>query len=121
MKSLLLGLFLALGFSFAYAQNPVVTNPSIRSAVASASTTIATTNTFQSVFAANNNRLGCLIQNNGTHNMYVNVVSLATATISTSAIVVPGATAGCALYGTVINGQISITGTSGEWFYASQF
>lgn len=120
MKRLLAILLLGASFNCAFAQNPVVTNPSKRTAVVSGNT-IGVTGTFQSIFAANINRLGCVIQNNGIHNMQVDFVSKATATISTSAVVPPGGTAGCDLYGTVITGEVSVTGTTGDWFYASQY
>lgn len=120
MKSLLLILsLLVASFSFAIAQNPVVTQPSERTALSTASGTA--TASFVSVFAANLNRLGCVIQNKGSNNMYVNFVSLATATISNSSMVAPGASAGCTLYGTVITGQVSVRGTAGDDYYAAQY
>lgn len=120
MKRLLLALLVVGVSTFAYAQNPVLTNPTGRTAVASGST-IATTNTFQTLFASNDRRSGCIVQNNGTHNMYLNIVSRTTATLSNSAVIIPGGTGGCALYGTVITGEISLTGTSGDSYYASQY
>lgn len=120
MKRLLIAGLILIGASFpAYAQNPVVTQPSTRNALSTASGTA--TVSFVSVFAANVNRLGCVIQNKGSNNMFVNVVSLATATISNSAIVAPGASLNCALFGTVLTGQISLKGTAGDDFYASQY
>lgn len=110
----------ALGASFAFAQNPVVTQPSLRTATLSGSS-ISVTNTFQTVYPINDRRLGCVVQNKNARNMYINFVSRATATISNSALLVPGASAGCTLYGTVLTGEVSITGTATDEYYASQY
>lgn len=121
MKRYLIALLLILGsVSVSLAQNPVTTNPSKRNAASSGSI-IAVTNTFQTIFAANANRFGCIVQNNGSNNMRINVVAKATATLSNSAIVAPGAIAKCTVDGTVLTGEISITGTVGDGYYASQY
>ena len=96
--------------------------------------TITTTNTFQIVFVAANNvvapipgfgadRHGCSIQNNGTHNMYVNEgTAIGSATTSNTWIVAPnGGLFNCNFAGVVLTGEIDITGTSGDAFVAKQF
>jgi hypothetical protein len=82
--------------------------------------TITTTNTFQSVQGTTNNRKGCLIQNNGTHTMYVYFGAIANATTSNAAQLVAGQAISCAINGNlVIQDAISITGTSGDTFFAN--
>ena len=98
------------------------------------SSTITSTNTFQLVFASAANgvaptpglggeRHGCSIQNNGTHNMYVNEGTATTsATTSNTWIVAPnGGLFNCNFGGVVLTGEIDITGTSGDAFVAKQF
>jgi predicted S18 family serine protease len=85
-----------------------------------ASSTITTTNTFQSIWAAYSGRSGCTIQNNGTHTMYVSFGPIANATTANSAQVAPGNSIYCAgQFGVVLRDQVSITGTSGDAFYAN--
>ena len=85
--------------------------------------TIATTNTFQSIQTLNNGRKGCTIQNQITnsHNMYVYNGAIGSATTAQSATVAPGQTFSCWVCAAlqVITDQISITGTAGDYFYAS--
>jgi hypothetical protein len=87
-----------------------------------ASGTITVTSTFQELWAANNARSGCTIVNNGTHIMYVSE-GLATTAASTSTAFPVAAGAGytCGVGGVVLRGQINITGTSGDAFYAAQY
>jgi hypothetical protein len=85
-----------------------------------ASSTITTTNTFQSIWAANSGRSGCTIENNGTHTMYVFFGPIANATLTNSAQVATGNSIHCAeQFGVVLRDQVSITGTSGDAFYAN--
>ena len=85
-----------------------------------ASSTIASTSTFQNIWAANPGRSGCTIQNNGTHTMYVFFGPIANATLANSAQVASGASIYCAgQFGVVLRDQVSITGTSGDAFYAN--
>lgn len=99
-----------------------------------ASSTITTTNTFQLVWAATPNsfsvpvtsgtavRHGCSIQNNGTHNMYVSEgQGKALASLTNSWVLAAGNTFSCNFNGVVLTGEIDITGTSGDAFFASQF
>jgi len=80
---------------------------------------IAITNTFQSIQGQTNNRQGCAIQNNGTHTMYVYIGSGAPST-ATSAQLSAGQSLICGVTGnTVAKDAISITGTSGDTFYAN--
>jgi len=84
------------------------------------SSVIASTNTFQVIQGTTNNRKGCLIQNNGTHTMYVYFGALASATTSNSAQLIPGQAISCAINGNlVVQDAISITGTSGDAFFAN--
>lgn len=95
----------------------------IRYTTINLSGSIAVTNTFQSVQVATSTRAGCLIQNNtGSHTEYVFFGPIANATIAT-AIALPPSTIGgvsCGLPpGGVVTDQISITGTSGDAYYAA--
>lgn len=118
---------LAIG-EVARAQNPVVTQPA-QTVSQNSSSTITTTNTFQSVFAAvtsSRGRSSCLIQNNGSHVMYVFFGPIANATTAASVALNPGTAnvagdaVSCVSGGIVLTDQVSITGTSGDAFYAAQ-
>ena len=97
------------------------------------STTIVSTNVFQKVWgvAANSGapganvpgtRHGCSIQNNGTNNMYVSEgKTIATATTSNTWVLAAGNLFNCNFNGIVLTGEIDITGTSGDAFFAAQF
>lgn len=123
MKRLILAL-LILGASFsAYAQTPVVTYPyGVTSFNSSGS--ISVTNTFQSVFAAsgiNTGRVACMVQNNGTNPMWVFFGPIANATKGKSVVLAAGVSVQCnAAGGIVLKDQVSITGTSGDAFFAAQ-
>lgn len=90
-----------------------------------ASSTIAVTNTFQSVFTAANNRNSCLVINTSGHEQYVFFGPIASATIAKS---VPleaatatahlGGYASCTVGGVSLTDQVSITGTSGDTYVA---
>jgi hypothetical protein len=89
-----------------------------------ASSTITTTSTFQSIWPAQS-RSSCLIQNNGTHTMYVFFGPIASATTAhsyqlTTSATPPGQSISCNNGVTVIQDQISITGTTADAFYASE-
>jgi len=82
--------------------------------------TITTTSTFQTIQAVNNGRLGCTIQNNGTHTMYVYFGPPANATTAASAQLLAGLSLNCWITpGYVLKDTVSITGTSGDAFYAN--
>lgn len=118
-----------LSFTGAMAQAPVVTKPYL-AGTTNASTTITTTNTFQSIFAASSNpkaqggtgavRSSCTVQNNGTHTMYVYFGPIASATTATSVQLAAAQSLNCNVGPVVLSDQISITGTSGDAFYAVQ-
>lgn len=118
-------IFAALLWAFTiqvYAQSPVVTTPYAVTSTNNSST-IAVTNTFQSIWIANitnRGRAGCTIQNNGTHNMYVFFGPIASATLSNSVIITAGNPTYCGFGGIVLQDQVSITGTSGDAFFAAQ-
>ncbi len=87
------------------------------------SSTIASTNVFQSVQAAAVGRSGCTIQNQSTANsMWVFFGPIASATKATSIILdsTHGLTVSCAVpFEGVLTDQVSITGTSGDAFSAN--
>lgn len=127
MKKLIIGLFLTLcAASMAYGQstpvNPVTTMPyGVLSH--NDSGTIAATNTFQSIWTASTNnrgRAGCTVQNNGTNAMYVFFGPIASATIGKSVKLAAGLAVNCVGSGIVLQDQVSITGTSGDAFFAAQ-
>lgn len=120
----------------ASAQSPVVTLPKpATTAGGNVSGTITTTNTFQRLWpntglggfapapSGTIARSGCTIINNGTHSMYVTEgLGTAASTTSNSVIVPAGGPYYCgALGGPVLTGEIDITGTSGDAFYAAQY
>lgn len=123
MKRLGLALLLWALVVPSYAQNPVVTTPY---AVTSSnnSSTISVTNTFQSIWVANTGnrgRAGCTIQNNGTHNMNVFFGPITNATLNNSIVIAAnGGYVLCVNGGIVLQDQVSITGTSGDAFFAAQ-
>lgn len=121
MKRLLIGaLFLLIGASFAYAQTPVVTQTS-KFSNANASSTIAVTNTFQSIWSSNSFRNDCIIQNNGAASMYIYFGPIANATTPNSLSLAANSTFRCANSGIVQSDQISITGTATQKFFAIQY
>lgn len=83
--------------------------------------TITVTNTFQTVQAQNQNRASCTIQNNGTHTMYVYFGSGVSATTASSANIAAGGSVNCMTPtgNLILTDQVSITGTSGDAFYAN--
>lgn len=124
MKRLFLIATLIIGASFAaYAQSPVVTRPQ-GVTTGDYSGSIASTNTFQEVFPASTattGRLDCIIQNNSASaKMYIHFGSNPSAITPDSLNLAAGAIFRCANGGTVIKDRISITGTSGDLFFATQ-
>ena len=129
-------LALLAGAGLADSGTPVVTTPvPVTSQGGNASGTITTTSTFQKIFPATAldtqssgpgvlpSRRGCTIQNNSTHTMYVTEgLGVTASTTGNSAQISGGATFYCgALGGPVLSGEIDITGTSGDAFYAVQY
>lgn len=78
-----------------------------------ASSTITSTGVYQSVFAHDNNRSGCAIQNNGTHNMSVKFAG------GTAWTLVPSQIISCISGPTVLTDAVTITGTAGDAFTAA--
>lgn len=86
--------------------------------------------TFQLLFAATgvnvagqlvSPRKACTVQNNGTHTMWISEGTTALlATQAKSAQIGPGQAYYCNNSGVVLTGEIDITGTSGDAFYAAQ-
>jgi len=106
--------------SFASAQNPVITKP-YAVTTSNASSTIASTNVFQSIWSADTTvtgRTSCTVQNNGTHTMYVFFGPIASATTAKSVQLSAGQSVYCSVNGMVLKDQVSITGTIGDAFYA---
>lgn len=113
----------------ARSQQAVVTSPTGgTTSGGNASSTIVATGVFQLLFSAASSlqggastRRGCTIQNNGTHNMYVTEgLGIAASTLVNSAILAPGVPYYCTWAGVVLTGEIDITGTIGDAFYAAQ-
>lgn len=129
MKKIFLVLGLLLFPHLALAQTPVITKPYL-AATNNGSGTIAVTNTFQQIFAASARpqaqggvgpvRSACTIQNNGTHIMYVYFGPIANATTATSSQLAANQSLNCNTGPVVLSDQVSITGTSGDVFYAAQ-
>lgn len=114
----LAALLLALALPVA-AQQVVQTVPSARTSN-NASSTIAVTNTFQSLWASNSARGGCSIQNNGANSMWVFFGPIANASKATSVVLAANQSLACAQSGVSATDQVSITGTSGDAFFAVQ-
>jgi len=135
-RPLLAGALLLATTGLAFAQQPVVTRPASSStAGGNVSGTIASTGVFQMLFAAVSGgasganvtggggpRHGCTILNNGTHVMEVTEGMLTPASLITLAVILqPGQPYYCSVGGSVLVGQVNITGTSGDAFYATQY
>lgn len=121
MKRLLAFLALALWSASAFAAD-VTTYPVTATTTVAATLSVTATNTFQIVFAKNATRRGCTIQNNGTHNMYVTEsLGIAASTLTNSAILAAGQVYYCSVNGAVLIGEIDITGTITDAFYAAQY
>lgn len=125
---------LVLAPALALAQTPVWTVPQPgTTAGGNGSSTIAVTNTFQKVFAASSaapgaapgspgSRHGCTVINQGGNNMWVTEALGVTASTKALAVVlVPNQAYYCNWNGTVLEGEIDITGTAGDGFYAAQY
>lgn len=120
MKTLFLIVTLLLSsVTFSFAQTPVVTQPKGVTSNNSSST-ISSSNVFQSIWAANSNRTACTIQNNGTHNMWVFFGAIANATENNSVVLQAGQYLNCNSGNVILQDQVSITGTSTDAFFAAQ-
>lgn len=120
----MLRLFLIIGallFSLpSFAQQTVITRP-YGVTTGNASSTITVTDTFQTVFAASTDTVGrtaCTIQNNGTHTMYVFFGARTSATKDTSLQLAAGQYVLCSSGNDILKDEVSVTGTSGDKFYA---
>lgn len=127
MKSHVIGLVLVMGLMGPVgAQVPVVTAPSPTSTKGgNSSTTIGTGGgTFQLVFAGAAARRGCTIVNkSGSDDMWVTEgIGVGGSSETLGALVLPGYAWYCANPGgTVLTGEVDITGTAGDGFYAAQY
>jgi|SRR5665213_139897 len=116
--SLIMALLLS-SANFSFAQTPVTTQP--KSVVSyNNSSTITVTNTFQSIWIANVNRVACTVQNNGTHNMWVFFGPIANATENNSVVLQAGQFVSCNSGNIILQDQVSITGTASDAFFAAQ-
>jgi len=118
-RLLMLAALAALLASPAAAQSPVVTNP-FGVTTAETTGTITAGGTFQTLYAANSGRRGCLVQNTASEVLYVFVGGGAASTNSSFQIQ-PGGTFSCALTnGQVVTDAIQITTpTTGSRYVAS--
>lgn len=85
--------------------------------------TISVTNTYQQVLARSDIRRGCLLQNNGTHNMLVYFGPIANATTSNGLTLLANAANSISCWtggGAFIKSQVSITGTAGDAYVFSE-
>lgn len=124
LSVLLTALALVALHSFASAQN--MSNVQIYRTSTNVSSTIAVTNTFQSVipapsaaFPPTNSRVACTVQNTGTNPMYVFFGPIASATIAKSVVLTTGQAVTCNNDLVSLQDQVSITGTATETFFAA--
>lgn len=108
----------------AFLADPAFAQQSVRTQSTTVATTqtkgtIAVTNTFQQALSASGPRLGCTIQNNGTHTMYVFFGDTTPADTTTSFQVAPGGSIYCSAGVVVLYGQVLITGTANDVFVVS--
>lgn len=107
----------------AQSQAPVITQP-YGVVSSNSSGTIAVTNTFQSIWTASTattGRVSCAIQNKGAADpMYVYFGAIAGAAIAKSVKLTTSTMMNCTVFGMVLKDQVSITGTSGDAFFAAQ-
>lgn len=103
------------------ATNPFPVNASVAPLTSTnLSSTVAVTNTFQSIQVLTAGRNGCAIQNNDTNTMWVFFGAIAGATKAKSVVLAAGQSVACAVGGIgVLTDQISITGTATGVFFAS--
>lgn len=124
MKRLLIIVAALFFSSAAYAQGtPVVTQPKGVTTGQVNNGTITVTDTFQSVIAASTTttgRLSCALQNQGTHVMYVFFGPIADATKAKSIQLQAGQAVNCNVGNVVLKDQVSVTGTSGDAYWAAQ-
>lgn len=110
--------FLLLAFATASQAQESVTNTQVKLPSLNLSSTIAVTNTFQSIQVATQRR-GCSIQNNGAASMWVFFGPIASATKAKSVVLLTGQSVNCNSPGATLSDQISITGTATQEFFAA--
>ncbi len=113
-----LSLLLLLAFSSPLASQESATDNQVKLPSLNLSSTIAVTNTFQSIQVATKRR-GCTIQNNGAASMWVFFGPIASATKAKSVVLLTGQSVNCNSPGTTLSDQISITGTATQEFFAA--
>lgn len=117
MRSLisLFGLIILLACPIvAFAENIAVTSKNL-------SGTITVTNTFQSVQSSQTVRQGCTLQNTASNNQWVFFGPIANATKATAVLLAAGQSVSCTVGsgGTTLQDQVSVTGTSGDAYFAN--
>lgn len=115
MKKIVVALFALMFPALAVAQTAPFTKTS-----RNVSSTIAVTNTFQSVLSETRGRASCMVQNNGSNSMYVYFGAIASATLANSVKLAAGQAVSCTAGGVVLTDQVSITGTSADAYYAAE-
>lgn len=123
MIRILVVLFLFFLPQFSFGQSPMLTQPyGVKSTIASP-LTVTTTGTFQTLWTTSTNnrgRAGCIVQNQSTHTQYVYFGTPATALSANAIQLAAGQSLTCTAGGIVAQDTVSITGTSGDAFYAAQ-
>jgi hypothetical protein len=89
-------------------------SPTTNRTITPAGSTITVTNTFQTLFTNSANRLGCIIQNRGTHPMQVYPDVQANANNTGAQDIPAGAQFTCGLNGMAPGNAFSLTGTAGD-------
>lgn len=127
MKTFIVCIFLGLLYSTSVLADAGVVRPLPSTTGGGGSGTIAVTSTFQQVFAAISStpgtklRTSCTIINNGTHTMWVaEGTNAASATTANSVPISPNQAYYCNNGLVILQGEIDITGTINDTFYAAQ-
>lgn len=115
-------LFIIVGQAVAQTPNPVTTQP-YGVTTHNDSSTVTSTNVFQTIWTLSTNtrgRAGCTVQNKASNNMYVFFGTAASALTTNSVTLGAGQSLNCTVGGIVLQDTVSITGTTGDGFYAAQ-
>ena len=107
----------------ALAQSPVRTSPQgVNGTIVSGS--IATTNTFQNLWAASDltpGRRGCIVSNLGASTMYLYLGAIANATTPKSIPIAAGTSFSCNQGAVVILNEVNITGTAVQFYSGIEY
>lgn len=106
-------------FALSVSTSPV-TAQSIPLSSTNLSGTIASSGTFQQIQGQTNNRNGCTIQNTGSHTQYVFFGPIANATTPVAVELSPSQSVNCSVASNIVlKDAVSISGTSGDTFFAN--